>query len=230
VVLAAVVVAGLSLVTTVFLGWRALRLARHSNTMPVLIDLFREHRSERLAEARKFIHNDLGECDASRGLDGLPERGQDLLRDLGWFYDNLGALVAHGVVDLDAVSGYLGGSVVASWNAVRAVVLAERAKRQGFDDPDRWQIYFENLYELVQQLPPERARSSQKLWRLNNDGDGLKLSRFSTNAPVDSRANPKFRAQGQEPMTLPRQASLPQRHLAGPCNSVRARRYWWPVA
>jgi hypothetical protein len=104
--------------------------------------------------------------DLSLGLSGLPEEGPDLVRDLGWFYDNLGAMVTHGVIDLSPVSGYLGGSVVSSWEAIRPLVLAERAKRRSFNDPDRWQIYFENLYYLIQVLPPEQARSSQNSWNV----------------------------------------------------------------
>ena len=143
--LAAVIVASLALLTSTGLSWRAVRLSRHSNTMPVLIDLFKEHRGERLARARNFIHNELSDCDLSRGLDGLPSEGRELLRDHAWSYDNLGALVTHGVIDLDAVSGYLGGSVTSCWKAVRPIVLAERAQRERYDDPNRWQIYFENL-------------------------------------------------------------------------------------
>jgi hypothetical protein len=49
--LAALIISIVALAVSVLLGWKALILARHSNTMPVLIDLFREHRSDRLAEA-----------------------------------------------------------------------------------------------------------------------------------------------------------------------------------
>ncbi|QQM38060.1 hypothetical protein [Streptomyces liliifuscus] len=93
-------------------GWaslRQLRLAQHANTLPVLVDLFREHRSVRLAGARQFVHERLPGCDLSAGLDGVPEAERELVRELAWFYDNLGALVAHGVVDIEPVSGYLGG-------------------------------------------------------------------------------------------------------------------------
>jgi hypothetical protein len=59
----------------------------------------------------------------------------------------------------------------------RAVVLAERARRRELDDPDRWHIYLENLYHLIVQLPPERARESQRLWRLHGNSKGMMLPR-----------------------------------------------------
>jgi hypothetical protein len=149
-------------------SWRQLRLAQHANTLPVLVDLFREHRSVDLARARQFVHEELPGCDAAMGLDGLPEGSRDLVRELAWFYDNLGALVAHGVIDIEPVSGYLGGSVISVWESLEPVVLAERALRagNGMPDPNRWQEYFENLYHLVREVPADRSRAQTRLWRL----------------------------------------------------------------
>src|SRR5690242_15577140 len=113
--LAALIISIVAAATSILLGWRALTLSRHSNTMPVLIDLFREHRSPQLAEARQFVFSELPNYDLSRGLDGLPEDRKAYVRDLAWFYDNLGTLVAHGVIDIAPVSGYLGQSVLVYW-------------------------------------------------------------------------------------------------------------------
>jgi hypothetical protein len=165
--LTALIVSMLAVLTSIFLGLRALMLARHSNTMPVLIDLFREHRSIRFAEGRRFAYKDLAKHDLSQGLPGLPEEKQELIRDLVYFYDNLGALVAHGIVDIAPISGYLGGSVVMVWEKVRPLVEAERNRRSNSEIPARWQMYFENLYCLVLENPPEEAREAQGLWRLN---------------------------------------------------------------
>lgn len=166
--LAAVIISIIAVVATVILGWRTLILTRHSNTMPVLIDLFREHRSERLAAARQFVYFDLPGCDLSLGMDGLPEEKKGLVRDLAWYYDNLGTLVAHGVIDIAPVSGYLGQSVLLNWEIMQPLIQAERKKRQDSYDPERWQIYFENLYQLIREQSPEKARSSQRMWRLQN--------------------------------------------------------------
>lgn len=169
--LAAVIISILAVMTSVILGWKALTLARHSNTMPVLIDLFREHRSERLGDARHFVYFDLPKCDLSRGMDGLPDDKKSLVRELAWFYDNLGTLVTHGVIDIEPVSGYLGQSVLVYWERMQSLIQAERKKRQGQYDQERWQIYFENLYHLIRELPPEKARSAQRMWRLQKPAD-----------------------------------------------------------
>lgn len=49
---------------------------------------------------------------------------------------------------------------------MQPLVEAERKKRHGQYDPERWQIYFENLYHLTLEHPPEKVRSAQQLWRL----------------------------------------------------------------
>lgn len=144
-------------------------IARQANQMPVLVDLFREHRSDTLAKTREYVralHTDA--FDPDQGLAGLPQDMQVPVRELMWFYDNLGALVAHGIIDLDPVAGYLGGSVVGCWAKLEPLVLAEREERRrnGSTDPYRWQEYFENLNALVRGHGPERARRDLRLWRL----------------------------------------------------------------
>jgi hypothetical protein len=164
--LAAFIISIVAAATSIILGWRALTLARHSNTMPVLIDLFREHRSPQLADARQFVYFELANYDLSLGLDALPDDKRNLVSHMAWFYDNLGALVAHGVIDIAPVSGYLGQSVLVYWERLQPLIEAEREKRRGSYDPDRWQIYFENLYHVIRGLSPEKARSAQRMWRL----------------------------------------------------------------
>lgn len=180
--LAAVIIAIVAVATSVILGWRTLTLARHSNAMPVLVDLFREHRGQQLADARRFVYFDLSQFDLSLGLNGLPEDKQALVRDLSWFYDNLGALVAHGVIDIAPVSGYLGQSVLVNWEKMQPLITAERKKRQDSYDPERWQVYFENLYYLIREKSPEKARSVQRMWRLQNPA--LEPTRISGSPPT----------------------------------------------
>jgi hypothetical protein len=103
----------LALVVSVVAAIRQSKLARQANSLPVLIDMFREHRGRRLTEARTFVSEKLQHRDVASGLKkGLPDKEERwLLQDLLWYYDNLGALVAHEVVDLGPVAGYLGGSI-----------------------------------------------------------------------------------------------------------------------
>ncbi|OQQ13666.1 hypothetical protein B0675_25695 [Streptomyces sp. M41(2017)] len=166
--IAALIVSAVALLVSGVVSLRQIRLTEHANTLPVLVDMFREHRSDRLAEARQVVHEKLPGYDLSLGLAGLPDNERFLVRELAWFYDNLGALVAHGVVDIEPVSGYLGGSVITVWESLQPLVQAERSKRanNALPDPNRWQQYFENLYHLVRATPAADARRRTQLWLL----------------------------------------------------------------
>lgn len=162
---AAVIVSVVALLVSGATSYRQLTLARQANTLPVLVELFREHRSDHLAEARLFVHQDLPGHDVSEGLNSLPPDKRKLVRDLAWYYDNLGALVAHEIVDIGPVSGYLGGSVVSTWENMEPLVLAHRRFRYGGPaDEVQWQGYYENLYRLVKQNPPGAMRRRLERW------------------------------------------------------------------
>jgi hypothetical protein len=164
--LLALTLSALALAVSLLTALRQLRLAKQANSLPVLVDLFREHRGPRLWEARDWAFRHIQDFDLSRGLDGLPERELSLVREIAWYYDNLGALVAHGVVDVDPVAGYLGGSVIEMWERMAPLVEAERQRRSKSADPGRWQVYFENLYLLVREQGPETFRVRSARWRL----------------------------------------------------------------
>ncbi|MGW0576257.1 DUF4760 domain-containing protein [Streptomyces sp. NPDC002920] len=165
---AALVVSLVALGVSGAMSLRQVRLSQHANALPVVVDLFREHPSVQVAKARTFIHRELPAYDLSLGLAGLPEEKQDLVRELAWYYDNLGALVTHGVVGIEPVCGYLGGSVISVWERLEPLVAVERSRRSqnGLPDPTRFQEYFENLYHLVRETPPEQTRAQTRLWRL----------------------------------------------------------------
>lgn len=51
-------------------------LSRQSNSMPLLIDMFSEHRSEELSDARKFVVSTLPNRDLSEDFSNLPKEEQ----------------------------------------------------------------------------------------------------------------------------------------------------------
>ncbi|NUR69501.1 MAG: hypothetical protein HOU81_01635 [Hamadaea sp.] len=164
----ALVLSLLSLALSAVVGWRAITLSRQANSVDMVVDLFREHRGSDLAEARRFVYTSYTEFETNHGLSGIPGDGRELIRRLSCYYDNLGALVAHGIVDLDLVAGYMGSSVVSMWDRLEPLIVAERTLRhaQTYDD-QRWQRYFENLAILVRHRVPATARADQALWRLD---------------------------------------------------------------
>jgi hypothetical protein len=150
-------------------AWRQIGLARHANALPVLIDLFHEHRGEELADARHVVYQLKSRTlDVSKGFDGIPEeKGRKLAKKLAWFYDNVGALVTYGTIDIEPVSGYMGGAVLDCWYVLAPFIAVERAKRASASDPASYQQHFENLVALIEETQPHWARVSQPNWLLD---------------------------------------------------------------
>ena len=148
------------------------RSGRRANAMPVVsLDSFREHRGVRFSDARTCVFARLPQHDPSDGLDALPREDKELVRGLAWFHDNLGALVAHNVVDPKPVSACLKGLVISAVTSAREhiepFVAVERAKRADSSDRERPQVRFGNLYLPVEESPPRRSRSAEKPRRVS---------------------------------------------------------------
>lgn len=142
-----IAVLGVSLVALVVAAISSVqstKLARNSNALPVVVDLFREHRGERLASAREFVQKKMAKSPPDT-LEDLPRTERLLVQDLAWFYDNLGALIEYKIVDPAPAIGYLGGSVVDTWKVLGPLIEKERDRRDETSEPHRYQMYFERL-------------------------------------------------------------------------------------
>lgn len=157
---ASLLVSILALLTSLGVASRQLRTSRTANSVSVLIGLFTEHRGHHLASARQIVFNDAASWQCDLGMAGVPEGQRDAVRDLMWFYDNLGALVVHGVVNIKPVSAYLGASVLGLWDHLKPIIEAERMRRRqgGLPDADRWQGYFELLHQMASVHDPSKYR------------------------------------------------------------------------
>lgn len=146
---------------------RELKETRAANSVPVLIDLFTEHRGDHLAQAREFVFNELPNRSTPNGLKDLTLDERKFVRDLLFFYGNVGILVAHGVIDVDPVCAYLGGSVQTVWAKVeKQIIEPERSRRKQSPDITAWQAYFENLAILAARYTAEELENSAPHWVL----------------------------------------------------------------
>ncbi|MGW4351142.1 DUF4760 domain-containing protein [Nocardia sp. NPDC004582] len=98
------------------------------------------------------------------GLDALPAERAQQVRDLLWFYDNLGLLVYHDIVSFEPLRGYLGGTVLLMWSKLEPLVAAERARRASAPDPDRWQWYCEDLVTRLHAASSAEFRPARNRW------------------------------------------------------------------
>jgi hypothetical protein len=131
-----------------------LRAADNSDTLVATLELFREYRE--LGLVRRYIAENLsmlGDPDPTVGLYGLPEPIRDKVFVVTHFFDHLGVLVAHKLIPVGPVIGFLGGSVEYYWQPLGPHILAERERRSG-----EYQEYFEMLVTITQRHSPARVR------------------------------------------------------------------------
>lgn len=119
---------------------RQLRLADNSNLLPVIIDMFKETRSPEFLRSVEYIRAELPGHPHDNGYRHLPEEPREHIRRVGMFYDDLGKLVAHGVVDERLVLGTYHRNVQRMWEFLGPYVYSERAEHDTLT-----MAYFEDL-------------------------------------------------------------------------------------
>jgi hypothetical protein len=157
--LAALTISLTALVISILLTLRQLRLASGGNHLPVVLDGFKETRSAAWFEAQEYVLTELAkEHEPDCGHRGLPEQARTHANTIGLFYDDLGKVVAHGMIDQSLVIGSYGTNIVRLWDALAPYVYTERRKH-GL----HFWIYFEDLAARTAATHPEVVYADLRL-------------------------------------------------------------------
>ena len=142
---------------------RQVRLARLQNLSPVVLDAFREARTAEWFEARDWIMTNLPSSDilSRKGVSGQPDDARWNMRRVGFFYDNLGVFVAHGIVSEDLIIGFFGVGLTEVWQRMEPYIRAEARIRNM-----RYMCYFEDLVVRTRQRTPAAVYGHLKLRRV----------------------------------------------------------------
>lgn len=123
------------------LAYRQVLVAERANNVPVVLELFARAREKDFVDTQVYARERLRlDQDPDAGFTGLPNELRHRLLHLTWFYDDLGKLVAHGIVSEDVVLGAFGAGVSRTWQALAPFVYGERTLRT-----TEFQAYFEDL-------------------------------------------------------------------------------------
>jgi hypothetical protein len=146
----AIVISVVSLAVSGLLAIRQTRTAAAGYALPVILEVFNQFRTPEFVEARRYVYDDLNtEFDPPVAYTDLPAEVQARVRTVAGRYDDLGKLVAHGIVGEDLIIGSNGSAVRRVWKSVEPFVRAERRKR----DATTW-IYLEDLAYRAARKPP----------------------------------------------------------------------------
>ena len=129
--------------------------ARKADALPATIGLFREYRTAEMEKARRLLTERLPDLDPASGMRGLPDDVAIAAILVSLYLDNVGVLVARGLLAPELAAGFLGDSVLRMWRLLSPFIVRERELRT----PPHYQHYFEHLAVTVQQVDPTRARS-----------------------------------------------------------------------
>ena len=107
-----------------YFAWHQIQQARIANALPTAIDLFGDFRWT--TRERHRIPELLAEVEDDVPLTRLP----DEIITTAHLLDNVGLLVAEGLVPVEIVAGYMGGSVLDTWRKLQPHIEAERVLRK----------------------------------------------------------------------------------------------------
>ena len=160
--LLALAVSGGAFATSIVTARRQLKLANDSNVLPIIIDVFKETRTPEFSQSMEYIRDQLSVIhQPNDGYRNLPEEVKGHIRRVGLFYDDVGKLVAHEVVDERLILGAYGRAIVRTWEKLAPFVYAERERHRNLT-----MTYFEDLACRAKSVPMQDVHRAVGLRRL----------------------------------------------------------------
>lgn len=156
-----------SLAVSGILALRQVRTATDGYALPVVLNVFSQFRTQEFFEAQQYIFHQLHrDFEEPAAYTDLPLDARSMVRMVAGLYDDLGKLVAHGIVREELVIGSNGTQARRIWEAVEPYVLEERRKRKS----NLW-IYLEDLAYRANRTPPATIYAKLKLHRYPKPAD-----------------------------------------------------------
>jgi hypothetical protein len=141
-----------------FVALLALRSNWRANRIPWVFSFLTEY--ERREPDRRYIVNHLTDdhADPSQGIPAADPGHREVISVIHYL-NQLGFLVASGVVRVGDVAAVMGPSVVHMWTILEPYVEGEREKRRKKANRDpAYGEFFERLAERIETLTPKAAR------------------------------------------------------------------------
>jgi len=155
----ALVISLIALTVSAYLAARQTKTAAAGYALPVVLEVFDQFRTPEFFTARQYVYHRLNvEFDPPVALVDLPVDVQTTVRLVAGRYDDLGKLVAHGIIDEDLIIGSNGTATRKVWAAVKPFVLLDRRE----NNATTW-CYLEDLARRVERRPPRDVYDKLRL-------------------------------------------------------------------
>jgi hypothetical protein len=139
---------------SIIVSRRQLSSAKNSQSITVMLSMLGEYREEAMVQARRSVFRHLGSETAApptTGFSDIPKEARTAAVTISHFFDNVGLLVAHGLVPADPLISFFGAGAIQLWQTLEPYIECERRTRGS----DYYQAYFESFAELAAKRDPE---------------------------------------------------------------------------
>lgn len=120
-----------AVLTSTFLAAQALRYSRNANHMPVIIGLFKEHRSAEFVAKEQLVWRELPQQNPDKGFSDLPKDLKDCATEVAMFYLMVSYLSEYKIADQEMLGLQVQYRLIKTWEAIESHVRQERTLRGG---------------------------------------------------------------------------------------------------
>jgi hypothetical protein len=153
--LISVTIALVAVSVTTWQARHAIQNARHSRFLPVITEIMTQFRSEEFRESMLRLVEAPARGKQGRGFESLPEDVRDDAYRVCYLFDQVGIMVALGIISEDIVIGLAGTPAMRVWLAMKPAIESERAyRRQTYpaEVPPGFLTYYEHLVARIYEL------------------------------------------------------------------------------
>ena len=171
----------LALGVSIWTALRQVRIMRHSNQVPLLVETFKEYRSPLYQRYEHYVVNNLAKDHSPElGFAGLPEEARTAATSLVTFFNVLGSFLIFGMADESVIVPLFAYRASQAWDALEPYIRRERQARGNY----YFASHFEDLVCRTRDHPA--ADFGLRLRRVHSDGgpcDRTKIRHKPPSAP-----------------------------------------------
>jgi len=120
-----------AVLSSTFLAIQALRYSRNANQMPVIIELFKEHRSAEFLKKEQLVWQEMPRQNPAKGFTGLPRKTRSRATDVALFYLMIAYLSEYRICDQELLALQVQYRLLNTWHSIEPYVRQERILRGG---------------------------------------------------------------------------------------------------
>lgn len=158
-----IVLVVISIVISLWINWKRIRLANYTISLPILKDMIKEFRSPEFKKHRDYIKNNLrNQHDPDKCYSDLHPSAKIPVTTVSRFLDHLGILVVNKYIDDKYIMSFIGENIDNLWQILEPYIQNEREKRKN----PYYQGYFQKLVYRVRKTDLRKLRE-KKYMNLN---------------------------------------------------------------